>query len=97
MTHLGPVMLGNSIKRTDGIKAPFFDGSQPCAQTDPELFFPESAGDAVRAKSVIRRICGSCDFQAECLEYALETNPFGIWGGTLENERRRMRRYRNAS
>jgi Transcription factor WhiB len=93
MTLQGPAMHGNSIKRMDGIKAPFFDGTQPCAQTDPELFFPDSAGDALRIKSVIKRICGSCDFKTECLEYALETRPFGIWGGTLESERKRMRRY----
>jgi len=93
MTLQGPVTLGNSTKRMGGIKAPFFDGSQPCAQTDSELFFPESAGDAVRIKPIVKKICGSCDFQSECLEYALNTNSFGIWGGTLETERKRMRRY----
>lgn len=97
MTLQGPVTHGDSTKRTDGIKAPFFDGTQPCAQTDAEFFFPESAGDAVRAKPIIKKICGSCDFQTECLEYALNTNSFGIWGGTLEVERRRMLKYRKAS
>jgi WhiB family redox-sensing transcriptional regulator len=80
-----------------GIKAPFFDGSQPCAQIDSELFFPESAGDAVRLKPIIKKICGSCDFQAPCLEYALDTHSFGIWGGTLETERKKMLGYRKVS
>ena len=97
MTLQGPVQHGISTKRMVGIKAPFFDGTQPCAQTDSEIFFPESAGDAVRLKPLVKKICGSCDFQSECLEYALNTNSFGIWGGTLETERRRMLRYRRAS
>jgi WhiB family redox-sensing transcriptional regulator len=89
-------MLGFSTKNTGGIKAPYFDGTQPCAQTDAEFFFPESVGDALRAKPIVKKICGSCDFRAECLEYALETNSFGIWGGTLEAERKRILRYRRA-
>ena len=93
MTLQGPVMRGVSTRDMDGIRAPYFDGTQPCAQTDAELFFPESAGDALRIKPVVKKICGSCDFQSDCLEYALRTNSFGIWGGTLEVERRRMRRY----
>jgi WhiB family redox-sensing transcriptional regulator len=98
MTLQGPAQHGSSIKEMGGTnKAPFFDGSQPCAQIDSELFFPESAGQAAQVKSTIRKICGSCDFQSECLEYALNTNSFGIWGGTLETERRRMLRYRRAS
>lgn len=97
MTLLGPVTHGDSTKRTDGIKAPFFDGSQPCAQIDSELFFPETSGDAIQARPVIKKICGSCNFETECLEYALKTNEYGIWGGTLEIERKRMRRYRKAS
>jgi WhiB family transcriptional regulator, redox-sensing transcriptional regulator len=97
MTLQGPVTHGDSTKRMGGIKAPFFDGSQLCAQTDAELFFPESAGDALRVKSIVKKICGSCEFQAPCLEYALDTQSFGIWGGTLETERRRMLKYRTAS
>jgi WhiB family redox-sensing transcriptional regulator len=80
-----------------GIKAPFFDGTQPCAQTDPELFFPDSAGDALRVKHLVKKICSSCDFQAECLEYAIDTDSFGIWGGTLEVERKRIIKYKKVS
>jgi len=97
MTLQVPVMHGTSTKKMDGIKAPFFDGTQPCAQTDPEIFFPESAGDALRVKPIIKKICGECDFQTACLKYALDTNPLGIWGGTLESERRHMRKYRRVS
>ncbi len=60
-----------------------------CAQTDPEAFFPEKGGSTREAK----RICGSCEVRAECLEYALAHDErFGIWGGLSERERRRLKR-----
>jgi WhiB family redox-sensing transcriptional regulator len=38
-------------------------------------------------------VCHGCDAQAECLEFALATNQdSGIWGGTSEEERRKLRR-----
>jgi WhiB family redox-sensing transcriptional regulator len=94
MTLQGPVTHGSSTKRMVGIKAPFFDGTQPCAQTDPELFFPENAGEANRTKRVVKQICGHCEFRADCLEYALTHEVFGIWGGMLDSERRILRRKR---
>lgn len=74
-------------------EAPFFDGTQLCAQVDPELFFPDKGGSTKDAK----RLCGSCEFLAPCLDYALTTRINGIgiggvWGGTSEVERRRIRR-----
>jgi WhiB family redox-sensing transcriptional regulator len=49
----------------------------------------ESA-DARRAReSAAKRICVDCPVQRECLEYALRVRePFGIWGGLDETERR---------
>jgi WhiB family redox-sensing transcriptional regulator len=61
----------------------------PCAQTDPESFFPEKGGSVREAK----RICAGCEVRAECLEYALaQDERFGIWGGLSERERRPLRR-----
>ena len=60
-----------------------------CAQTDPELFFPEKGGSTREAK----RICRSCTVRAECLDYALAHDErFGIYGGFSERERRRLKR-----
>lgn len=59
-----------------------------CAQTDPEVFFPEKGGSPRDAK----KICASCDVRSECLEYALVTNErFGVWGGLSERERRKLK------
>lgn len=58
-----------------------------CAETDPELFFPEKGGSTREAKAVCRR----CSLQTECLEQALTTGErFGIWGGKSERERRKL-------
>ena len=60
-----------------------------CAETDPEIFFPEKGGSTKEAKLVCRR----CPVRAECLEYALQIGDrFGIYGGLSPQERRRLRR-----
>lgn len=59
-----------------------------CLYTDPEVFFPEKGVPATEA----RRICRGCEVRAECLAYALVTyREYGIWGGTSEQERRKLR------
>ena len=62
-----------------------------CAQTDPELFFPEKGGSGREAKL----ICARCDVRPECLAYALDHDErFGVWGGLTEMERRKLRKAR---
>ena len=40
-----------------------------------------------------RAYCAACPVRAECLDWALTTGQtYGVWGGTSERERRRMRR-----
>lgn len=58
-----------------------------CAQTDPELFFPEKGGSTKAAK----KVCAACPVAEQCLDYALrEGERIGIWGGRAPRERRRM-------
>lgn len=60
-----------------------------CLQVDPEIFFPERGGSSKAARSV----CVECGVRVECLKYALRNREqFGIWGGTSERERRKLRR-----
>lgn len=62
-----------------------------CVGADPDLFFPDRGESLEPAK----KICADCIVQEECLEYALELGErFGVWGGTSERERRRIRRAR---
>lgn len=67
--------------------------SASCAQSDPELWFPDKGQNNREAKD----ICGACDVRKECLEWAVNApvNLLGIWGGFSETERARIRRNRN--
>lgn len=59
-----------------------------CRAFDGALFFPDADGDI----ETPLRICAGCPVRAECLDYALESRQrYGIWGGTTERERRRLR------
>lgn len=74
------------------IKGLSFDPSDAlCAQTDPELFFPEKedVGKGLMAK----KICQECSLIKECLSEALLGDVAeGIWGGTAPRDRHWMRR-----
>jgi WhiB family redox-sensing transcriptional regulator len=65
-----------------------------CRDTDPDLFFPiGSTGPAVEQIDAAKAVCHECEAQKACLEFALATNQeSGIWGGTSEDERRKLRK-----
>lgn len=65
-----------------------------CKGMDQTLFFPPKGGD-MRASTAVKAICESCPVRVECLDFALDTGiKFGVWGGTSERDRRRIRRQR---
>jgi hypothetical protein len=62
-----------------------------CAQTDPDLFHPEKAGDHYRNA---RRICGSCPVQQQCRDFADrveddagEGRRWGLWASQTPRQR----------
>lgn len=60
-----------------------------CLEVDPEIFFPERGGSSRAARAV----CSQCRVRAQCLRYALANREqFGIWGGTSERERRKLKK-----
>lgn len=64
-------------------------GEPLCAQTDPELFFPEKGGSTIHAKA----LCRKCPVQTECLIFALvNQEQYGVFGGLSSKERLRLRR-----
>ena len=65
-----------------------------CRDTDPDLFFPVgSTGPAIEQIAAAKLVCRKCDVQDACLEFALATNQeAGVWGGTDEDERRKLRK-----
>ncbi|MCU7826926.1 WhiB family transcriptional regulator [Kitasatospora sp. DSM 101779] len=63
-----------------------------CRRSDARLFFHPS-GERGRAhderEEAAKRICGDCPVRAECLAHALSVRePYGVWGGMGEDERR---------
>lgn len=65
-----------------------------CRNLDTEIFFPDSESDAGPALEV----CAVCPVRAECLDWAIVNRQHdGIWGGTTESERKRIRRRRAAA
>ncbi|MBA2280219.1 MAG: WhiB family transcriptional regulator [Acidimicrobiia bacterium] len=65
-----------------------------CRDTTPDLFFPVgTTGPAIEQIAQAKVVCQTCDAQTACLEFALVTNQdSGVWGGTSEEERRKLRR-----
>jgi WhiB family redox-sensing transcriptional regulator len=65
-----------------------------CRDTNPDLFFPVgTTGPAIEQIESAKAVCRECQVQSACLEFALMTNQdSGVWGGTSEEERRKLRR-----
>lgn len=60
-----------------------------CRGADPDLFHPQRGEDVEPAKA----FCRECPVRADCLRHALvNCERYGVWGGTSERDRRRMRR-----
>lgn len=56
----------------------FLDGTEPCREVDPEVFFPIEGGSPRAA----RRICGGCEVREECRDWAITAGiEYGVWGG----------------
>lgn len=75
----------------DLFASPAFMDLGSCRGMDPDIFFPDRGESLAPAQAV----CAECIVAEECLEYALDNGErFGVWGGTSERERRRIRRAR---
>jgi hypothetical protein len=69
-----------------------------CEGKPTEWWFPEIGRDMKNheRQSILnlvdhaKRICKGCPVQYECLDYSLQFEPFGIWGGFDESERMRL-------
>jgi WhiB family redox-sensing transcriptional regulator len=65
----------------------------PCRAGDPEDWWPDRKQLDSPVTLAASDACRSCRARAACLDYALAADErFGIWGGTLPNERAALRR-----
>lgn len=84
------------FRNTDLINSmiPKFDNANCLSVGDPELFFVNSAEKHAKAQiKAAKKVCENCVHKLQCLDFAM-TNEirYGVWGGLIEFERRRMAR-----
>ena len=66
-----------------------------CRDDETGCFIPplreESDTERRARERAAKRVCAACPVRRECLDFALRLRePFGIWGGLTESERRRL-------
>ncbi|MBP7928727.1 MAG: WhiB family transcriptional regulator [Acidimicrobiia bacterium] len=66
-----------------------------CRGPETHLFFApsrfERRDERSRRERRAKEVCARCSVSSECLQQAMMTaEPFGIWGGQTESERRRV-------
>lgn len=67
-------------------------GDVNCSESEPDMFFADADGpNYYQLLNTARRTCTGCPYQLECLTYAVENSVEGVWGGTSDGERRKMR------
>lgn len=72
-----------------GVESPDWYEHAECRGAPQELFFPGQGEPTQPAKEM----CAACPVSVECLAWALDHGEkHGIWGGTSERERRRLRK-----
>ncbi|WP_269324936.1 WhiB family transcriptional regulator [Rhodococcus pyridinivorans] len=66
-----------------------------CCSVGDYLFFPptdERQHERARRERIAKKICAECPVLSPCRQYAIAVNePYGIWGGMSESERRAYR------
>ena len=88
-THSSPV-CPLPITMPGPVTPPLEDwhGRGLCTGEAPDIFFPARGDPGTQA----RKICAACPVRRDCLEYAMEADEFGVWGGLDQQERRNLKR-----
>lgn len=71
------------------LEPPAWHASAACRGKPTSWFYPDRGEATDQAKA----LCESCPVRAACTAHAMRVpERFGIWGGTSERQRKRMRR-----
>jgi WhiB family redox-sensing transcriptional regulator len=74
-------------------KEPMFDTSTAaCFKVDPDIFMPEGV-DHIKITREAKAVCATCPLVETCLDYAINNDEWGVWGGSTMQERMFLRRY----
>jgi WhiB family redox-sensing transcriptional regulator len=72
------------------------DGS--CVGMDQDIFFHpwnDTPNSRMARERKAKAICAGCPVRDKCLDWSLKVQePYGVWGGVGEDERRKMLRLR---
>lgn len=105
MAVAGPPQIGrpagahNAHRSWFGLPVDWMD-RKACGPDDRDLFFSENKTKRVEvrfAELEAKAICARCDVQAECLNYAIEGDMYGIWGGMTRDERDKAKKRRRTA
>lgn len=69
-----------------------------CKAEDTEHFYPDYHSSRIEFKAHVaaaKQLCSECTVRTQCLNYALEYEIIGIWGGMTEKERDKHRKAHN--
>ena len=69
--------------------------SANCLGVDTELFFTEEGSRSY--PHIVKRLCQRCGVRKQCLQFAVDNDMVGYWGGTGELERKKLRRLKNST
>lgn len=84
------------------VRYPAFDTTQACYGIGSDDFYVkdyEPKGDKarLRVESKLRELCHGCSFLNDCFTWAVHHEEHGFWGGTNEEERRKIRKEKGIS
>lgn len=71
---------------------------RPCIQRPADDYFPRTTAgrrsrrNAAFLEQLAAMLCDGCPVKTPCLDYAIEHHEQGVWGGTHEDQRAKMRR-----
>lgn len=92
---MGEVVEGMLLVARDADDRPWLRAAACRGRDQSRAFYPpmhhESRDERAQREQLAKTICMGCPVQAACRDYALGIRePFGIWGGLTEYERRAL-------
>ena len=86
-----PNLVGDRLPQSSGWGVKHMDlewfKQAACTNTDSKVFYHNNIVDDLKAIGV----CLDCPVMDECLEFAIKHEEHGVWGGTTERERNKIR------
>lgn len=90
-------MLGHEAVLVRNVSAHWHDQAACNGHPEPDLWHPVGSGDVLTADkraaiAAAKAVCAHCPVKDACLGEALaDPKLTGIWGGTTDRQRRRLR------